>query len=125
MNNAGNDATPYMTPLSVVLEKLRVRGIQSEFRWTPDGFTIGTGKYYQPENLSIVKVYRFEGQSDPADNAILYVIEAKDGLTGFSLDMYGMYTNHEHEAGYDQFLRRIPVAGRSEQLLPEDPEDPE
>lgn len=99
----------YMTTLSAVMEKLRVRGIDSEFKWTPYGFTIGTGKVYQPEDLKIIKVYRFEGESDPADNSILYVIKANDELVGYNLDMYGTYSNHDGEEGYDEFIRKIEV----------------
>ncbi len=107
----------YMSTLSTVLEKMRIKGWDSEFKWTSDGFTIGTGKYYQPDELKIIKVFRFEGESDPADNSILYVIEGNDGLIGYSLDMYGAYSNHEDEEGYNEFIRKIPVADRDDQLI--------
>jgi hypothetical protein len=106
-----------MTTLSSVLEKMRVKKIDNEFRWTGDGFTIGKGKFYSPEDLKIVKVYRFEGDSDPSDSSILYIIEANDGLTGYSMDSYGVYSNHDDEEGYDNFLRKVPLEDREEQLL--------
>jgi hypothetical protein len=108
-----------MTTLSGVLEKLRLRKADNEFRWTPEGFTTGTGKTYQPEDLVILKTYRFEGESDPSDSSILYQIEAKDGLLGYSLDAYGLYSNHEGEEGYDNFIRKIPVKDRQEQVSEE------
>ena len=98
-----------MTTLSSVLEKLRLKQENHEFRWTEEGFTAGKGKIYQPEDLKIIKTYRFEGESDPSDSSILYVIEANDHLVGYSLDAYGLYSNHEGEDGYDNFIRRIPV----------------
>ena len=98
-----------MATLSSVLEKLRLKQEDHEFRWTEDGFTAGKGKIYQPEDLKIIKTYRFEGESDPSDSSILYVIEANDHLVGYSLDAYGLYSNHEDEEGYDNFIRRIPV----------------
>ena len=98
-----------MTTLSSVLENLRLKQEDHEFRWTEDGFTAGKGKIYQPEDLKIIKTYRFEGESDPSDSSILYVIEANDHLVGYSLDAYGLYSNHEGEEGYDNFIRRIPV----------------
>ncbi len=107
----------YMSTLSTIMEKMRIKGWDSEFKWTDDGFTIGTGKYYQPDELKIIKVFRFEGESDPADNSILYVIEGNDGLIGYSLDMYGAYSNHEDEEGYNEFIRKIPVADRDDQLI--------
>lgn len=106
-----------MTTLSSIMERLRIRKKDNEYRWEPDGFTTGTGKYYQPENLTIIKTYRFEGESDPAESSILYIIEANDGMIGYSLDMYGAYSNHEKEQGYDNFIRSIPVSDRDEQLI--------
>jgi hypothetical protein len=113
----------FMTPLSKVMERLRVRKYDQEFKWTSQGFTINRGKFYQPQDLLIVRVYRFEGESDPADESILYVIQAYDGLIGFSLDMYGIYSNHQDEEGYDEFMRRIPVADRPEQIIAPDGDD--
>lgn len=106
-----------MTTLSSIMERLRVRKKDNEFRWEPDGFTTGTGKYYQPNDLTIIKTYRFEGESDPADSSILYILEASDGMIGYSLDMYGTYSNHEEEQGYDGFIRSVQVSDRDEQLI--------
>jgi hypothetical protein len=110
-------STAEMNTVSQVLENLRRKGMDQEFRWTPDGFTPGRGKYYQPEQLEIVKVYRFEGESDPSDLAILYILRTKDGAVGYSLDAYGAYSSHEQEEGYDNFVRRIPESDHTEQLL--------
>lgn len=106
-----------MTTLSTVLEKLRLKKMDHEFRWTNDGFTAGKGKSYQPENLTIIKTYRFEGDSDPSESSILYLIEANDGLIGYSLDAYGMYSNHDDEEGYDNFIRQLQVENRDDQLI--------
>jgi hypothetical protein len=106
-----------MTSSSVVLENLRQRKMDNEFRWTIDGFTTGRGKNYQPEELEIVKTFRFEEASDPSYSEILYVIRANDGLMGYSLDAYGAESSHEGEEGYDNFIRRIPQTGHDEQFL--------
>ncbi len=110
-------STAEMSSVSQVLEYLRLKGMDREFRWTPDGFTPGRGKYYQPDQLEIVKVYRFEGESDPSDSAILYIFRTKDGAVGYSLDAYGAYSSHEREEGYDNFIRRTPEGDHAEQLL--------
>src|SRR5215831_16492729 len=109
------DLKTQMTTLSSILERLRIKKIDNEFRWTPEGFTAGKGKIYQPEDLTIIKTYRFEGESNPSDMEILYIIEANDGLIGYSIDAYGIYSNHENEEGYDNFIRQIPIANREEQ----------
>lgn len=104
-----------MTTSSSVLEKLRLKRQDNEFTMTPEGFTAGKGKYYNPEDLKIIKTFRFEGDSNPDDSSIIYVIEANDGLIGYSMDAYGMYSNHE--ATYDDFIRKVPVEDRDEQLI--------
>lgn len=116
------DSTPShrvteMATLSHVLEKLRLRKLDNEFRWTEEGFTAGKGKSYEAEELTIIKVYRFEGESDPADSTVLYIIEANDGLTGYSMDSFGVYSDHDDEGGYDNFIRKIPISDRDEQLI--------
>lgn len=50
-------------------------------------------KIYKPGDVKINSFYRFEGESDPADNAILYAIETSDGTKGMLIDGYGAYTN--------------------------------
>jgi len=106
-----------MTSLSQILEKLRIRRQDNEFAIGEAGFVAPTGKVYQPEELKIVKTYRFEGDSNPSDAAILYVIEANDGLVGYSVDSYGAFSNYG--PAYDDFIKKIPVEDRGDQILPE------
>jgi hypothetical protein len=105
-----------MATLSMVLEKLRLKNQANEFRISGEGFTADNGKTYQPEQLKIIRTYRFEGDSNPSDSSILYLIEANDGLIGYSIDAYGAYSNHEDD-GYDDFIKRIPMEERDEQLI--------
>ena len=111
------NATPgIMTTLSSVMEKLRLKRQDNEFMMTAEGFCTDKGKCYKPEDLTIIKTYRFEGDSNPSDACILYVIEASDGLIGYSIDAYGAYSNHEDD-GYDDFIRKIKVEDRDEQQI--------
>lgn len=48
-------------------------------------------KLYTPSEIKVDSFYRFEGESDPADNAIVYAIETKDGTRGLLIDSYGAY----------------------------------
>jgi hypothetical protein len=106
-----------MNTISQILDKLRIKKIDNEFRCYEQGFSVNKIKFYQPSDLCIVKVYRFEGITDPGDMSIIYIIRANDGLTGYSLDAYGYYSDHDHEPGYDNFIRMIPVTCHDEQLL--------
>lgn len=98
----------HMTTLSSVLEKLRMKKQDNEFAMKDGCFTTNGNKLYSAEDLTIVRTYRFEGESDPADSMILYLIEAKDGLIGYSMDVYGAGSNKEE--GYDDFIKEIKVA---------------
>lgn len=105
-----------MTTLKGVLDELKKRGQDNEFHMNGDSFTLDDKHMYQPSDLKIVKTYRFEGDSNPDDASILYLIETNDGLTGFVIDAYGVYSNAETEK-HNRFIRQIPVDRRDEQEL--------
>jgi hypothetical protein len=107
-----------MTTLSQILEKLRQKGFDNEIKMTDHGKMQGVGlnKIYNPEDLTIIKTYRFEGDSDPADNSVLYLLEDKDGQIGYIMDAYGTYSSQEN-AGFNDFLKKIPTADRDLQEL--------
>lgn len=50
-------------------------------------------KEYEPSEVKILNFYRFEGESDPADNSILYALETNDGIRGLLSDAYGPYAD--------------------------------
>lgn len=105
----------HMTTLSTVLEKLRVKRQDNEFTMTDEGFSCNSSKIYQPEDLTIIKTYRFEGESDPSDSAILYLIQANDGLIGYSIDTYGAQSNNAD--GYDDFIKKVRMEDRENQVM--------
>lgn len=105
-----------MTTLSQVIEKLRLKRQDNEFILSPEGFSIGNGKFFQPDELKIIKTFRFEGESDPSDSSILYVMEGNDGTIGYSVDAYGAFSNHD-DVDYNGFIVRIPVEEREDQFI--------
>lgn len=47
-----------------------------------------------PDDFKIDEVYRFEGESDPADEMIVYAISSiDDGTKGVLVNAYGMYSS--------------------------------
>ncbi len=106
-----------MTTSSSIMEKLRLKRQDNEFIMTPEGFTAGKGKYYNPEDLKIIKTFRFEGDSNPDDSSIIYLIEASDGLIGYSMDAYGAYSNHDDEGRYDEFIKQVSKEDRDVQAI--------
>ena len=103
-----------MTTLTDVLNELKQKQMDHEFRWNRKGFA-ANNKTYGAGELLILKTYRFEGITDPSDMSILYLIRGNDGLTGYSLSAYGVY--NDQEEGYDNFMRQIPEKGHAGQLL--------
>lgn len=96
--------------LSQVLNILVKRGITKEITMNDQNqMVLGQDeKIYQPADLCIVKSYRFEGDSNPDDNAVLYLLEDKEGELSTILDAYGAESNHSGEE-FDNFLREVPI----------------
>lgn len=105
-----------MLTLSEVMEKLREKGITDEIRMTEDKrFVItGTEKSYKPEDLKILRTYRFEGASDPDDNIALYLIQDLYGNKAMIIDSYGANSNYEGPE-FDHFLKKIRAEEESEE----------
>jgi len=98
------DPVPYMNTLTQLTNKMVKEGYVDSFK-VEEGMLINQGseKSYAPEAVSITNFYRFEGQSDPADNTILYVIETEDGGKGTLIDAYGPYS----DAGVTAFVDAV------------------
>lgn len=101
--------------LSQVLNILVQRGITKEICMNEKHEMIlgNDEKNYQPEDLCIVKSYRFEGDSNPDDNAVLYLLEDKEGELATILDSYGAESNYSGEE-FDNFLRKVPIQEKPE-----------
>ena len=62
----------------------------TQFQATENGLrSLTTKKIFRSDEVAIARFYRFEGESDPDDNAILYAIETGDGEKGTIADVYG------------------------------------
>src|ERR1041384_2715131 len=69
-----------MSTLTSCTNHLLKEGFTEKFKPKHEGIEApSTGKVYIPAEVKIVSFYRFEGESDPADNSILYAVEANDG----------------------------------------------
>lgn len=67
-----------------------------------------TDIFYEPHELTVKKVYRFEGASDPDDNVALYLVQDKAGNKAMIIDSYGANSNYEGPE-FDDFLKNIPT----------------
>lgn len=89
-----NATTADMKPMVEVVNELTKKGYIENYKITGGALAAGEGKKtFKPEDISVINFYRFEGASDPADNAILYAIETKSGEKGMLVDAYGPYSD--------------------------------
>jgi hypothetical protein len=94
----------YMTTLSQMIPKLREKGYINDFEMIEGGMLLKqTNEAFLPEELVIERVYRFEGNSSPDDEAVLYGVKASNGLKGIIIDAYGA-DDDDDLAG---FLRKV------------------
>ena len=83
-----------MTTMVSCMNKLQEDGFTENFIVDENGLKIiDEERFYLPEEVSIVNFYRFEGDSDPGSNSILYAIETRDGRKGLLSDAYGAYAD--------------------------------
>ncbi|ALI99056.1 hypothetical protein [Rufibacter tibetensis] len=90
--------------------KLRKEGYTEDFRVGEDTRlrTLSGDKTYGIEEVKIVDFYRFEGETNPDDMAILYAIECNDGTKGTISNSYGPYADQN----IDAFLRQVEDLGK-------------
>jgi len=94
MNINENNRLPYMKSLVSCLAKIVNQGYTEDFKVTDSGLeALQTHHNYTSGDIQVTNFFRFEGESDPGDNAILYVIEANDGTKGTLVDSYGAYND--------------------------------
>lgn len=94
MTRGEHTTVPFMNTLSSCVNKVVKDGYTDDFKVTKQGlYSVKNDKYYMPVDVQVVNFFRFEGQSDPADNAIMYVIETSDGAKGTLIDAYGAYSD--------------------------------
>ncbi|MES2680046.1 MAG: hypothetical protein V4635_09185 [Bacteroidota bacterium] len=81
-----------MTTMTSCVNTLQADGYTENFIMKDVGLEAPTAQQlYTPEEIKVDSFYRFEGESDPADSAIVYAIAAKDGVKGILIDSYGAY----------------------------------
>ena len=80
-----------METLSEAVDRLTAAGYQDDFRAEPAGLrAVRTGCVHLPESLVIDEVVRFEGTTDPGDEAIVFALRCREhGIKGTYVTAYG------------------------------------
>jgi len=66
---------------------------------------VETGRMFEPVDVVIRRVRRFEGVSDPDDMAIVYAIDTTSGIRGTVVDGYGVNSDPAVSA----FFESVPI----------------
>ena len=68
---------------------LKQRGFSLDFNLQENCLICHEGKF-NPDEFEITEVYRFEGNTDPADAAVVYGIASVNGLKGVLVNGFGV-----------------------------------
>jgi len=91
--------------VSKALQELNEKGYTTDFNLEEDRI-----KMYK-DDFEIQHIYRYEGESDPGDEATVYGIKSKSGEKGVFVVSPGAYT----ENGAARILLDMTIKGRAEQ----------
>ncbi len=81
--------------LSMATDGLRKRGYTTDFNLAFDKLICSkTETCLNPGEFEITEVYRFEGETNPSDESIVFAVESKDGqMKGVFVNGYGIYAD--------------------------------
>ncbi|MBF9253712.1 hypothetical protein I2I11_10445 [Pontibacter sp. 172403-2] len=99
-----------LTSMVTILNQLYKDGYKHNFKVSDDGrlCTLDGQEQFTPEQVRIVNFYRFEGETNPGDEAILYVLETNSGIKGTVSNAYGPYADEKVEA----FMKQLEDLGK-------------
>jgi hypothetical protein len=77
--------------VSQAVQGLKQRGYTIDFNMEADFIVCNeTPLRLKPDEFEITEVYRYEGNSDPGDEAVVYAIESKHGQKGVLVNGFGV-----------------------------------
>jgi hypothetical protein len=77
------------------LDDLKKRGYQADFEPQSNClYCSNLDLRLTEEEFQIDEVYRFEGDSNPDDNAVVYAFTSPEGVKGTIVDGYGAYSEN-------------------------------
>jgi hypothetical protein len=80
--------------ITEAISDLKQRGYTTDFNLSFDRIVCPQSPVtLLPADFEIAETYRFEGETDPADEAILYAIASRQGLKGTLVNAYGIYAD--------------------------------
>lgn len=93
--------------VTAAVSGLKKRGYTKDFNLEENCIVCHEDKYH-PDDFEIVEVYRYEGNSDPADEAVVYAIEGKNGEKGVLVSGYGISADEMS----DEMAKKLTISNR-------------
>ena len=97
--------------VSEAIEQLRKQGFNCDFNLKENQLTVGE-QAYTADEFEIVDVYRYEGQSDPGDEATVYALASPSGLKVILVTGYGMSSYEASEETLKQLHYKYQQSGK-------------
>lgn len=91
--------------LSETLARLKNRGYTIDFNRVVKSLPDKKAVVLPPDRFRISDVYRFDGETNPDDEAVVYAIESREGEKGVLVNSYGVYA----DPGNDEIIRKLAV----------------
>lgn len=89
MQLSHQNSVPFLKSLTTCLNRIIADGFTEDFKLENVRLTaLQHNRQYTPAQIQVINSFRFEGFSNPHDNAILYLIETFDGLKGTLIDTF-------------------------------------
>ena len=82
--------------ITEAIENLHQQGYTLDFNLKED-VLVANGQEYPADEFEIADLYRYEGASDPADEANVYALVSKSGLKGLLVSGYGISSDSASE----------------------------
>jgi hypothetical protein len=93
--------------LTNTMNELRQQGYVEDFNLQQNCLECRNGQFQVfADEFKVDRYYRFEGESNPSDSAILYAISSdRHGLKGILVNAYGIYS----EPLTDEMLEKLEI----------------
>jgi len=86
--------------LSEAMTYLHEQGFKHDFRAETEGIKVKVKDsaqevIYQPDELQLMRIYRFEGMTNPSDSSELFALRSSDGIKGTLVSAYGAKSSQD------------------------------
>lgn len=93
----------FYAPVSEAIDTLRKDGFKEDLQLQDDKVIL-RGEPRDVHEFEVLCIYRYEGITDPGDEAVVYGLQAKDGVKGVLVGGYGPTSEENY---FDNSWRKL------------------